>query len=628
MTKEVLVRRLLGLSVKLALVGILVSAAFAVGVPSSRTRPVQAEPISAISLNSGICLGLGIAFGGLDTLTAAEDCITNKLAPDQMQEFVMCLRGHFVAETGTFQCQQPSGIGLPADGDLVVDAPIQIVPDDFAKLDPFDGNQFHPGQPSIIIAFVNDDFPVRFATNLGSFLSAAGSDIGKDVECNAGGLGDVFDADCDQNPATRGDGVVAIPLTISQDQLDAAMDSTGKAAVYVDVVQESVSFPIQLTAVGIPKEITLTPLFGKSRIQTGATFPTPGTTPDVNEPPDSTDCNFAATTAGVLGAVNSAEKTVIVAKALDDFGNEVVGAFIEWNFTQYYPDNIVQGSPKGQITFPGNMAGQGAVALPQTPTLDTGSLGISFPQFVCGGRQPGVLDLYTSFFLTPDPFASTTADETIQIEVVGPATDVSLTAEPPVIDCTGANTSTVKATFTNAAGDPVANGLDVNFEVLALGTANPLKADTTDGSASTTIAPFSGANGLTGDAGPAGVVVRAWANGQIDVNDPFDDDQDGVIEFREGIEDLANGAPRQSWERIEASTLVQCSGGPPPPGAANAAGGAAGAGSPATGRIRPPDTGSGGQEPAGAASWWTLAALAGTAGAMAAASRVLRWRTR
>ncbi|MBI5289875.1 MAG: hypothetical protein HY873_12960 [Chloroflexi bacterium] len=629
MTKGTFMKGTLGkAAARLAVVGLIAAVVLVGSQSTARPRTADASPIHAISLNSGICLGLGIAFGGLASLTAAEDCVLNNLAPEQMQEYVMCLRGHFDPASGKHECQTPSippsppDPGVPANGDLIVDTPIHIVPDDFAGLDPFDGNQFHPGQPSLIIAFVDDDFPVRFATDVGTFTNYAGIELDKDVECNALGLGDFVDADCDQDPATKGDGVVAMPLSISQGQLDAAMDDTGKATVHVDVVQESISFPIELTAVGVPKEITLTPLFGKGRIQTGATLPTPGGVSFFNEEPDATDCNFAATTAGVLGAVNAAEKTVIVAKAQDDFGNDVVGAFINWDFTQYYPDNLQADVPKGNIAYSDNIAHQGGAALPQTPTLDTGALGISFPQFVCGGRQPGVLDFYTSFFLFADKQASTTADETIQIEVVGPATDVALTAEPPVIDCNGTNTSTVTATFTNAAGDPVANGLDANFEVLALGTANPLKGDTTDGKASTTITPLSGAGGLTADGQPKGVTVRVFANGQIHVNDPlpFDVDGDGEVKPDEGID---HDGVHQTFDTVEKSILVQCTGGPPAPGT-GAAG--AGAGGPGTGTIRPPDTGSGPAGTAGGFAWWSLVA-AGVAGVgLAAAGRLTRHR--
>ena len=616
MTKGTLMSRLFGMAGKLGLAGLVAVAAFVIGMPSSPPREADADPIRAISLNSGICLGLGVAFGGLDSLTAAADCTTNQLDSPHMQEYVRCLRGHFVPAQGKHACQF---VRAEPDGDLAIPGIVQVTPEDFAGLDPFDGNQFHPGQHSIIIAFVDDDFPVRFHSDLGSFLFS-GTTYDNDVECNALGLGDFPDDDCDGDPATEGDGVIAIPLTLSQAQLDAAMDSDGRATAHIDVIQEGVSFPIEVTAVGIPKEITLTPLFGKSRIQTGATLSTPGTFPHINEPPDPTDCNFAATTDGVLGAVNAAEKTVIVAKALDDFGNEVVGAFIEWNMTRHYPDNIVDGTPKGALSFVPNLAEQGGVALPQTPTLDTGSLGISFPQFVCGGRQPGVLDFYTHFFLTPDPNASTTADETIQIEVVGPATDVTLTAEPPVLDCNGSNTSTVKAMFTNALGDPVANGLDVNFEVLALGTANPLKADTADGAASSTITALSGGNGLTADGQPQGVVVRVWANGQIDVKDPVDDNHDGTIEFDEGIDhddDL-----HQTWTTVEKSILVQCSGGPPPPGTGNAAAG----GAAPTGTIRPPDTGAGPAGRPGGFAWWSVAAIVAGGAALAAGGRLARRR--
>lgn len=575
MTKGNSVKKFL-LTLKLAVIPAVVLVALLIGSVNPKPEPARAEPTGLVAMNTGLCITLGIAFGGLPATTAGTACLAMQLQA-QMQNYVLCLRGSDTDLNGTHNCLDSGGLSNPE----------RVTPADFATLDALDPGQFHTGQDMIVMLFVDDDFPVRFQTDFGNWTG-----FGQDIECRTGG--EFNDPDCDEDPSTVGDGVVAFPLHVTE------ADGTGEA--HVTVIQEGIGFPVTLTVVGVPQEITLEPLFGKDTIQTGATPATP-----FGQQVDATDCNFAASVEGVLGAVNSAEKTVIVAKALDNDGVEVAGALINWDWSKDYPDNTDFSAPTG--TYAVHRLKQGGVALPQTPTIDTGTLGIAFPQFVCGGREPGDIELTASMSsVTVDPSADHATTKRITIHVVGPATDMALTADPPVIDCNGTNSSKITASLTNAAGDPVANGLDVNFEVLTLGTANPLKADSADGKASTVVTPLSGAGGVTADGQPKGVTVTVRANGQVHENSQIDEEFDPHELLQ---------TPTETFEVVERSILVQCSGGPPPPGTGNAG---AGAGGPATGTIRPPDTGTGGAAGGGGLPVWTLMALAGAAGTLATVS--------
>jgi hypothetical protein len=437
----------------------------------------------------------------------------------------------------------------------------------------------HLGIAMEIIAFVDDEFPVRFISEEGTFAKpGGGADVGPNLQCSE-------DPDCDGNPATEGDGIVAARLKLLP-------DSPTSGSFIVTVIQEGIGFPITINVVGPPETITLSPLFGKATIQTGATQGTPGSCggkPCQN--PDPTDCNFAASVDGVLGANNDAEKAVIVAKALDNDGNEVVGALLAWNHSfEDNPTTVPAAPDLGPLP-------QGGVALPLTPTIDTGALGIAFPQFVCGGDTPGPLKLEVTFSGPFDNLIPQAVNEktTITINVIGPATQMVLTADPPEIDCDGVKTSTITAKVTNAAGENVANGLDVNFETLALGTVNPLKTNAADGVASTVLTPLAGAGTVTAGGQPVGVVVKATAKGQV-----------------HALFGQPRTQPQVRHDLVEQSILVRCTG-VLAQAVQPAAGTSAGAGAQPTGTIRGPDTGSGGVAGAGSLTWWPAVALVAAA---------------
>jgi hypothetical protein len=580
---------------KLGLAAIIGLVAVSLIASSGSTRKADAEPSAVVALNEGNCIALGTAFAGLNAITALGACQTMQ-KQESFQTYIHCLRGFDLGNDGLHDCLNEADPTSP----LYAPAILQGDPADFTSLD-IDANQIHRGEAYEIIAFVRDDFPVLFKTNRGHWTN---NNL-QEWNCSTA----LDDPDCDQDIATLGDGVVVQHLALGPDDGDSG-------TVEIDIVQENISFPVILNVVGPAETITLTPLFGKDTIQTGATQPTQSDCAGGPcQAPDPTDCNFEASVNGVLGANNQAEKAVVVAKALDNDGNEVAGALINWDhsFTKIGPSHSVTAPDLGPLP-------QGGVALPQTPTIDTGALGIGFPQFVCGGDTPGDLKLTATFagvYDSPSP-AGINEKTSITLHVIGPATDVALTADPPELDCNGTNTTTITATFVNAEGDPVADGLDANFNVQALGVVNPITTNTAKGVASTVLTPLSGANNLTADGGPAGVIVNVTANGQI--HELFGQGRLG---------------PHQEWDQVTKSILVRCTGGPPAPGTgtlppeggAAPEGAGAGAGAGPTGRIAGPDTGSAGTPDAAGLTWWPLLGLIAAAMTLGGATVALR-RTR
>lgn len=532
-----------------------VSFGASVGQPAGDAN--AAGPTAVIGFNASNCVALGVAFGGLPQTTAASSC-NNFPRQDAFQDYLKCLRD---------QCGAP---GL-----------FEATPGDFEALD-LDLDLASPGIDMLVLAFVSDDFPVRFTTDLGVFRPHPDSGDppfpgAKNYHCDTA----QEDPDCDSDPTTAGDGVVVARLHFE------VSDGTGTANV--NVIQENIAFPITVTVRGAADQIVLEPLFGKDTISTGATPPTvPG------EPPLPTACDFGASVGAVIGAVNEAEKTVVIARVLDNDDEQMAGAALDWTHD------------------PADPTPQGMVALPTTPMVDLGgTLGIGFPQFICGLDEPGVFETETVFNSTLSGIADTEEKESIEINVLAPAAEIQLAVDPPEIDCNGTNTATVTATVINEDGEPVANGLDVNFSVVALGIANPLRVDTAGGKASTTVTPLSGAGQVGADGTPRGVTVTVSVRGaredDIVTGDPVDPFEDGPYEY----------------ETLQRSILVACSGvlpaAPPPP-----AGQPGGAGGQPTGSIRPPDTGAGLVGKSDALSWWPLLALAAAAAALGGARLAVR----
>jgi hypothetical protein len=65
----------------------------------------------------------------------------------------------------------------------------------------------------------------------------------------------------------------------------------------------------------------------------------------------------------------------------------------------------------------------------------------------------------------------------------GPASTIELRAEPQALTCDGDTPSIVTALVLDAEGQPVEDGTEVTFSVVASGTADPIDAETSGGEA-------------------------------------------------------------------------------------------------------------------------------------------------
>ncbi len=557
--------RALRVTALVAILAATLGGAALVGSGSSvEPKAAEAGPTAMLGLNKDMCVAMAVAFAGLADLDALSACGVMMVqdAESSFQKLVRCLRG---ADKDLSTEERDSNVTCLLTGPT----PLRPDPSEFAVIDR-DKNYVHGSQQLIVMAFVNDDAPVRFHTDTGVLLNnplyLGTRTPGKDFYCETASPLTNGDPDCDGDPATVGDGVVVGVI-----EFDLIPDEDELGDFEVMAIQEGIAFPMTFRVQDVPETMSLDYLFGKGTIQTGATDP-----PEPGEPVEATDCVFAGSTAGVLGAINSPYKAIILIKSLTQDGEEVIGTLFNWEPLF----KTASGDDESKI---------GGVALPSTPTLDTGAIGIGFPQFVCGKEEPGTLTLKVEVNTLLSGNAEFEQDE-IDVTVVGPPATMELTADPKAIACDGTQTSKVTATLKRADGGNPANGADVAFSAVALGSVNPLVADTTDGVATTTVSPLSNVG--------RGVTVLA------EVDDASLDDP------------------------IKGSILVECLPGgaaPPPAGQPAPGGGAApGSGRPG-GTITGPDTGSGGDlDGRGALSAWPAVALFVGAMGLAGARFALR----
>lgn len=90
--------------------------------------------------------------------------------------------------------------------------------------------------------------------------------------------------------------------------------------------------------------------------------------------------------------------------------------------------------------------------------------------------------------LTPLPptLPPGTASPSVTPAPGAPAT-IELTADPQALVCDGVQPSRVTARVLDVGGAPVADGTDVRFSVVTLGTADPIDTTTVDGGAETSV---------------------------------------------------------------------------------------------------------------------------------------------
>jgi adhesin/invasin len=392
-----------------------------------------------------------------------------------------------------------------------------------------DANQITDGGAGVlnqilIFAFVNNDGTVTFDADTGVTVAVhdSGGGFSADADANPETCAGADDEDCDDAVPDDGDGVVVATV------IDGTADAGDE--VDVDVVQDSTSLTETLSVVGTGDDITLTLV--ETTIQTDA---------DTGE--DCTDDDDLAVTDS--GALSNPDSTIAIVVATDNDG------------TALTRESVTISSDDDDIATIGDTT---------VVTVDGGDSGVAFFAVICGQDDTGTATISVT---------GAGEDADAELTVVGPAANVALTASPSQIACDGSQTSTVSATVTDADGNNVANGTTVTFSVVALGTANPINTTTTDGTASSTITPLSGAT-----AGVTVIVTSGDASASIRV-------------------DCSLPIP----------TVAPPGASPTPPGG-----------------VRPPDTGNGGylgQDSAGF-PLWTLVALALGSFALVAGGMVTR----
>jgi hypothetical protein len=388
---------------------------------------------------------------------------------------------------GFFATYHPGGSAATCDGSLTADDLLMIAGDDNANgvIDAgegdngfgdedgvfefadvadadLDANQITDGgafplNTIYVIAFVDNDGTVTFDSDAGATVAVNNDGEGGEALPAADGNSETCDGpddlDCGTSTLDNGDGVVV--ATITEGTADAGDE------VDVDVIQDGVSLTETLQVVGVGNDIALTLV--ESTIQTDA----------------GNDCGDLLVTDDE--ALGNPDSTIAIAVVTDN-------------------DDVPL--TREAVTLVSDDTDIAAVEANTAVTVDGGDSGIAYFAVVCGGDDTGVATL------TADGGGE---DTDADITVVGEAATVALTASPAAIACDGTATSTVTATVTDSEGNNVANGTSVTFSVVALGTANPINTTTTDGTASSTITPLSGATaGVTVivSAGDASASIR------------------------------------------------------------------------------------------------------------------------
>ncbi len=311
------------------------------------------------------------------------------------------------------------------------------------------------------------------ATGTVTTLENSAADMRVDNDCADG-------TDATLGTDTNGDGVVLFHVVV---------DTTGAGAgdtKTVFVSQEAVEQDFDINVVGPPNDVKLT--LAESLIETN------GNTSNVDDCVDNTD---------VTEAIDPPTSTVAWAVVTDQDDTPLARVPVIWDIDPPAGTDIAQlglGNADEDIT--GNTHF----------TLASDGVPTAAYRTICGGKNTGEVTIDAEINIFQGPILSSTDHSAKDITVGGaPSTNV-LTAEASTIKCDGSEKSTVTAKVTDSNGDNVADGVPVNFSVVALGTANPINTETKDGVATSVITPLSNSSaGVTvivtaGDSGIKSVV--------------------------------------------------------------------------------------------------------------------------
>jgi adhesin/invasin len=380
-------------------------------------------------------------------------------------------------------CGASGGAPVLAQADLAAlalaigDKAMPLTKSDFATIAPLGGNQINSackaaamtnvllsiGCTLDVFVFVNQQLPVTFTTTTGLAF------VANTPACGVGG-----DPDCDPaGVVANTDGVVVTGLI----NVNRVAGDVGT----ITATQNNVDQQADINVVGSAHNVALT--LAKSTIQSSgstAAFNTCASGSDVTDSTSLSNVNSTVAIAVVTDSdgVNLTRVPVTLKSATTDAADFASGA------------NLTAAKTAGIVTTSGE-------------TVAAGTSGTAQFAVLCGGKNTGT----SKITATINPTLVNEDVSSATVTVTGAPDAIALTASPAQIACDGTQTSSVTAKVTDSAGNNVADGTSVFFDVLALGTANPIKVKTSGGSASSTITPLSGSTaGVT-------VIVSAGAVG-------------------------------------------------------------------------------------------------------------------
>lgn len=241
----------------------------------------------------------------------------------------------------------------------------------------------------------------------------------------------------------------------------------------ITVSQDAVPQFADINVVGPPVGITLS--LAKSTIETN------GNTANV------TACQ-TQTPAG-LAAVTQPTSTLAIAVVTDKDKRPLTRVPVAFKVTPPEDTEIAKiglGDPLEEITSNTII----------TVHPSTAGASVAAYAVVCGGKQSGTATIDAainsiSCTITGCVALSSANHDSQTLTVTGAPSSNVVTADASSIKCDGSATSTVTAKVTDSAGNNVADGVPVQFSVVALGTANPINTVTKDGIATSVITPLS-----------------------------------------------------------------------------------------------------------------------------------------
>jgi hypothetical protein len=412
------------------------------GFESKEEQDLKKFIVGAIALAIG-----AIGFGTLGAPTASAG-VTGVVAvsPTLLYDCIDGVPGDTVTGADVLEATDgidPTDVGNLAD--CLGDKDGTLEASDFSAIDDLDDNQVESDgdKPLALFVFVDDDddVTVDVPTKLGTSdndTNGVGAIAAGDYVCSAGDDLDCGGGGGDDGVVTTYIGAVGSP-------------ALGSATVNVFQADDNVSVSVTINIVGNPDEIAINEVKHTASVEVS-----------------SGSCDDADYKDG-LDNDKDGDKIFMWATVTDSAGNELTMISVSWEVDD---EDIAIIADDSSVTLASTVTGAFAV--------------------LCGQDDTGEVDVTASFSDVEEE------SDTVTKTIVGLPANVSLSASPAAIDCNGVNSATVTATVTDADGNNVVDGTEVRFDVVALGTASPIRATTKDGQASSTITPLSGnAAGVT-----------------------------------------------------------------------------------------------------------------------------------